>query len=232
MFFLLAGSAAGFAGSAGPTGPLPPTAPRRACSPAAVFAGPQPSSAAVREESVASGPDVAPTDASDDLMAVVSGDSYNTMLALVVAFGLHACVPFGSLNGVLNDAAWGASLHLTPEQVVTGDSAVFLAWIPGGLLGGGLCDAVGRKRASLGCAVLIALALVGTALVLPGDGGALIASRALAGLGIGGFMASAPTMLVESVDAGAKGRATLAWSVGYVAALALLAAVHLGLAAG
>ena len=133
---------------------------------------------------------------------------------------------------LLNDAAWGASLHLTPEQVVTGDSAVFLAWIPGGLLGGGLCDAVGRKRASLGCAVLIALALVGTALVLPGDGGALIASRALAGLGIGGFMASAPTMLVESVDAGAKGRATLAWSAGYVAALALLAAVHLGLAAG
>jgi hypothetical protein len=29
-------------------------------------------------------------------------------------------VPFASLNGVLNDPAWGASLHLSTEQVVSG----------------------------------------------------------------------------------------------------------------
>ena len=127
---------------------------------------------------------------SEPLMAAVSGDGYDALMAFVIGFGLHACVPFGSLNGVLNDAAWGASLHLTPEQVVSGDSAVFLAWIPGGLVGGPLSDAVGRKRASLGCALLVALALAATACVAPGDAAGLIASRALAGLGIGGFMAA------------------------------------------
>ena len=91
-----------------------------------------------------------PGDFSEPLMAAVSGDGYDAVMALVIGFGLHACVPFGSLNGVLNDAAWGASLHLTTEQVVSADSAVFLAWIPGGLVGGPLSDAVGRKRASLG----------------------------------------------------------------------------------
>ena len=170
-----------------------------------------------------------PVDFSKPLMAAVSGDGYDTLMAFVIGFGLHACVPFGSLNGVLNDAAWGASLHLTPEQVVSGDSAVFLAWIPGGLVGGPLSDAVGRKRASLGCAVFIALALVATACVAPDDAGGLIASRALAGLGIGGFMAAAPTMLLESADVDSKGRAALAWSVGYVTGLSLLAAVHTGL---
>ena len=104
------------------------------------------------ERALASSPAAgsSPGDFSEPLMAAVSGDRYDAVMALVIGFGLHACVPFGSLNGVLNDAAWGASLHLTTEQVVSADSAVFLAWIPGGLVGGPLSDAVGRKRASLG----------------------------------------------------------------------------------
>ena len=91
-----------------------------------------------------------PGDFSEPLMAAVSGDGYDAVMALVIGFGLHACVPFGSLNGVLNDAAWGASLHLNTEQIVSADSAVLLAWISGGHVGGPLSDAVGRKRASLG----------------------------------------------------------------------------------
>ena len=39
---------------------------------------------------------------SDPLMAAVSGKAYDAVMAFVIGFGLHACVPFGSLNGVLN----------------------------------------------------------------------------------------------------------------------------------
>lgn len=168
---------------------------------------------------------------SERLMEVVSGGSgrYSELiLPAVLTFAVHACIPFASLSGVLLDGAIGADLGLSPEQVVLGDSLVFGFWIPGAVVGGPVSDTLGRKRALLGFAVLAAVALGGTGAVQHADQLALLASRALAGFAVGGFMSPAYTLLIESVDSGRAGRTSVSWSVGYVCSIVLLAVLHLG----
>ena len=166
----------------------------------------------------------------DRLMAASAG-SHDTYLGVVFAtlgVGLHAIVPCGSLSGVLLDGAITMDLGLEPQQAALGDAALLFAWAPGALLGGPVSDQAGRKPASLGFGVGTALA-VGAMAVLPVDRNAfaaLIVARAAAGFCIGGLMSAAYTLVVESVDASRRGRASFSWSLGYVGGIVLLAGLH------
>ncbi|KAJ1457622.1 major facilitator superfamily domain-containing protein [Pelagophyceae sp. CCMP2097] len=174
------------------------------------------------------------------LMRLVSGGggAYAATLALLLSFGVHAVVPFGSLGGVLVDPAVARDLGLTLAEVRLGDSAVFAAWVPGALVGGALADKHGRKPVALAAAALAAAALAALALYHGAEpdaaGGAaghdaalaaLLAARLTVGFGIGGFMNPAYALLVESSSPAGVGRAASGWSAGYVLAVALFAAL-------
>lgn len=126
------------------------------------------------------------------------------MLDVLIGGGLHACIPFTSLAGVLLDGAIGSELQLPVEAVVLSNSLIFAAWIPGALVGGQVSDTLGRKPACIGFSMLSTLALVAIALLPPGSEALLYAARATSGFAIGAFMAPAYALLLESRMSSAK----------------------------
>ena len=165
-------------------------------------------------------------------MELVSGGSgvYSVMFTCVVIVALHALLAFGTLSGVLLDASIIRDTGIAAEQVALGNSLVFVGWIPGALLGGPLGDRIGRKSASIAFALLASVGLCATGFVPEGNSVALLAARAMCGIGIGGFIAPSFTLLVETNDPQKKGQASVSWTWGYVAGVAILCAIHYGLA--
>ena len=176
-------------------------------------------------------PPVVPT---DRLMEVVTGGSgtYAVMFSVVLIVALHAILAFGTLSGVLLDAAILQETGIPKDQVVLGNSLVFFGWIPGAILGGPLGDRFGRKPAAIAFSALASLGMCAVGLVPDGAGTALLGARALTGVGLGGFIAPSFALLVESSDPRRTGRASVTWTWGYVGGVVLLCALHYGLSIG
>lgn len=169
--------------------------------------------------------------APERLMEIVCGGSgtYSAVFGFVVIVALHALLAFGTLSGVLLDASILESTGLTASQVAFANSLVFLGWIPGAASGGPLGDKVGRKTAAVAFSVLASAGLCATGLVPEGSATALFAAKALIGVGVGGFLAPAFTLLVESNDPQRRGLASVTWTWGYVAGVIILCGLHYGL---
>lgn len=170
-----------------------------------------------------------PADQAEELMKCASGNGmYLAAVFATLGLGFHATIPFASLSGVLMDGAISADLGLSAETVALSDAILLLSWAPGSLLCGPWSDVYGRKTCTLGFGLLTALATASIGLIPAGEHSLLLlcAARAASGFCIGGMMSAAYTLVVESVDASRRGRASLSWSVGYVGALLILAAIH------
>ena len=169
------------------------------------------------------------------LMGVVTGGSgtYGTMFWVVLIVSLHAVLVFGTLSGVLLDASIVGELGVPRELVTLGNSLVFFGWIPGAIFGGPIGDAIGRKPAMLGAAVVGGLGMCATGLVPAGDaaGPALLAARLVTGIGLGAFVSPAFALLVESSDPRRAGQASVTWTWGYVGGVMLLCGLHLAVGA-
>ena len=169
--------------------------------------------------------------AGDALMETVTGGSrrYATMFAVIATGALHAVLAFATLSGVLLDASICADLQLPIEQVSLGNSLVFFGWIPGAIIGGPLGDRIGRKPAMVLTACVGALGMLTTGSVPSGAGEAFLATRLFTGIGIGGFVAPAFALLVESSDPRRQGGASVSWTWGYVSGVAVLCVLHYAL---
>ena len=162
----------------------------------------------------------------DRLMEVVTEGSgaYSALFTVVLIVALHALLAFGTLTGVLLNGAIVQDLGVPLELVALGNSLVFFGWIPGALLGGPLGDQLGRKPALLIMSAIGSVGLLATGLAP--NGGVLLASRFLTGVGIGGFIAPTFTLLVESSNPGRTGLASVRWTWGYVAGVVILCGLH------
>ena len=170
-------------------------------------------------------------DAGEELMEVVCEGTQNYALVFgaIVIISLHALLAFGTLSGVLLDSTIRGNLGIPSDQVALGNSLVFFGWIPGAILGGPLGDKFGRKFATIVSSLVASAGLCATGLVPEGSGFAFLAAKAMTGVGIGGFIAPSFTLLVESNDPRKKGSASVTWTWGYVAGVAILCGLHYGL---
>ena len=173
-------------------------------------------------------------DPMDRLMEVVTtsgSGAYGIMFGCVVIVALHSLMAFGTLTGIFLDSSIARDLALPVELVALSKSLVFFGWIPGALLGGPAGDRLGRKRAAVLFSLVASVGLLATGLTPAGSSAALLGSRALTGIGIGGMYAPSFTLLVESSDPNRKGSIATTWTWGYVAGVAILCGLHYGTSA-
>ena len=173
-------------------------------------------------------------DPMDRLMEVVTtsgSGAYGIMFGCVVIVALHSLMAFGTLTGIFLDSSIARDLALPVELVALSKSLVFFGWIPGALLGGPAGDRLGRKRAAVLFSLVASVGLLATGLTPAGSCAALLGSRALTGIGIGGMYAPSFTLLVESSDPNRKGSIATTWTWGYVAGVAILCGLHYGTSA-
>ena len=173
-------------------------------------------------------------DPMDRLMEVVTtsgSGAYGIMFIGVVIVALHSLMAFGTLTGIFLDSSIARDLALPVELVALSKSLVFFGWIPGALLGGPAGDRLGRKRAAVLFSLVASVGLLATGLTPAGSCAALLGSRALTGIGIGGMYAPSFTLLVESSDPNRKGSIATTWTWGYVAGVAILCGLHYGTSA-
>ena len=137
--------------------------------------------------------------------------------------GIYGAGPFVWQTPLLLDDAIGASLHLTHDQMLTSQSAIFLAWAAGAMVLGAAADVVGRKPVCVLSGLLIALELLGCSCADSFAG--LLASRLVGGFALGGT-ASGFTLAVESASVEKQADVALALNVGFSGAVALLLALH------
>ena len=137
--------------------------------------------------------------------------------------GIYGAGPFVWQTPLLLDDAIGASLQLSHDQMLTSQSAIFLAWAAGAVVLGGAADVIGRKPVCVFSGLLIALELAGCSCADSFSG--LLASRLVGGFALGGT-ASGFTLAVESASVEKQADVGLALNVGFSGAVVLLLALH------
>ncbi|WP_432506233.1 sugar porter family MFS transporter [Kineococcus arenarius] len=137
-------------------------------------------------------------------------------LALVAATATLGGFLFGYDTGVISGALLflGDDLGLSPagEGLVT--SSLLVGAAAGGVAGGRLADAHGRRRALLVLAVVFLAGALGSALA-PGAG-VLVAARVVLGLAVGGASAVVPVYIAELAPARRRGGFVAAYDLSIV----------------
>ena len=112
---------------------------------------------------------------------------------LFVVFDGYDLIVYGNVISSLQKD-WGIS----PATAGTLGSLAFLGMMIGAVLAGRLSDAIGRKRAVIGCAVILS---VFTALCALATGPVMFgALRLIAGLGLGGLVPTANALAAELIS--------------------------------
>ncbi|WP_432499064.1 sugar porter family MFS transporter [Kineococcus auxinigenes] len=144
------------------------------------------------------------------------GPSPERRLALVAATATLGGFLFGYDTGVISGALLflGDDLGLSPagEGLVT--SSLLVGAAVGGVAGGRLADAHGRRRALLALAVVFLGGALGSALA-PGAG-TLVAARVVLGLAVGGASAVVPVYIAELAPARRRGGFVAAYDLSIV----------------
>ena len=176
--------------------------------------------------------------------SVMNGDAIDT--ALMVASGnrryqntldLAAGLLFGStaaawITPLLLDAPMAAAIGFSKSELISASSAVFAGWASGCAILSPLSDKIGRKPIIRWSGVFLAagLALPAGIGLLPSPAllafPALLAARAFAGFGVGGLMAQAFALALESSEGARSKSGGMKINLYYCLAVCLLAAYH------
>ena len=129
------------------------------------------------------------------------------LLAAAFAASLGGFV-FGYDLGALSSATQSLRDHFNLSPAAFGLTISFSLWgtVLGSLLSGRWADRMGRRSLISGCALLYAIAAVGTTLRVPSEWVFVLAMRFLCGMAIGGFTVGCPLYLSELAPVMLRGR--------------------------